>query len=128
MQPRHEDRRRFTRYRVSKGSLFILNHFSTRVGWIRDISNNGLCFDYIFGTGYEVAPEVVDIFAHQPSGIYLPAIRCRTVFNRRLHRQDEKEGLPEMNRCGICFREITESQRKEVRSLIASYGTNSELS
>lgn len=122
MRPGNE-RRRFTRYYVAEGSLFILNHFSTRVGWIRDISNNGLAFDYICNLGYEVAPEVVDIFAHQPSGIYLPAIRCRAIFNRRLPKEDDTASRPDMNRCGICFHGISESQRDELQFLITCYGT-----
>lgn len=121
MQSGH-DRRRCTRYRVLKGSLFVLNHFSTRVGWIHDISKNGLCFEYVFAIGQEVAPEVIDIFAHQPSGIYLPSIKCRMIFNRRLEKDDELQNRTEIHRCGICFREMTELQREEMHLMIASYG------
>jgi hypothetical protein len=118
-----EDRRRFKRYRVLEGALFVLNHFSTRVGWVRDISSSGLCFDCICKYGHEVAPEVIDLFAHQPSGIYLPTLRCKMIFTRKLEKKTDLPGQPDMNRCGLSFNEITESQRKKLLFLMEYYGT-----
>jgi len=71
------ERRKFVRYMLPYGMLYVFDHYSARVGWVRDAGMGGLSCE--FNHGGEVKKiEVIDIFADAFENLYIPSVTCES--------------------------------------------------
>ena len=63
-------------------TLYVFDHYSARVGWVRDVSMGGLAFEIDHGVDAEYTSGVFDIFAFNPERFYISSIICEKTFLR----------------------------------------------
>ena len=115
------DQRKNPRYAISSGkALFVFNHFSTRVGCIKDISQGGLSFEYIHKSGRECIPEVIDIFSNSDELFFMPTVPCRKIYDTATVGETEPFSGLETRRCGLQYGPLTREQEKQIAELLKS--------
>ena len=73
------ENRKFIRYMLPYGILYVFDHYSTRVGWVKDIGMGGLLCEF-FHRGNADKIRIIDIFAYDPEYIYIPSVACENAF------------------------------------------------
>ena len=116
-----KEKRKYRRYKVPAGRIFVFNHFSTRVGWIRDISRAGVSFECTQPTGSNVDPEIIDIFSYAYDRVFLPAIPCRKVFEMGSHDRIEDAKTKKTIVIGLHFERMNDRQKEKISDLIEIY-------
>jgi hypothetical protein len=115
------DQRKTPRYTISSGkALFVFNHFSTRVGCVKDISQGGLSFEYIDKSGRKCIPEVIDIFTNNEERVFMPAVPCKKIYDTATLGKTEPFSGLETRRCGLQYGPLTIDQKKQIAHLLES--------
>ena len=109
--PDIRERRKFVRYRIPFGTLFVFDHLSTRVGWVRDVGRGGVAFECKQTAGTPIISEVIDIFSCSNELFYLAAIPCKRTFLMDLGKRSYMGDLFRANRFGQQFVELTDEQK-----------------
>ena len=122
-----KERRKFVRYMLPYGMLYVFDHYSTKVGWVRDVGMGGLSFEFNHAGDTEKISEVIDIFAYDQARIYIPSVTCRKTywlqmdgrrgFNRHVHQI----------RCGQRFVALTAEQKTSWQKMIENLSKYCDL-
>lgn len=108
------ERREKKRFRPKKMTFIAFKPQFVKLGKILDISEGGLCFQYL--AKEEQAEEVVvqaDIFMSD-NGYYLPDLACKLVWDTETK---EKMTFPigfQSRRCGLQFETLTKEQKQKL--------------
>ncbi len=113
-----KERRQFKRYDVPEGKIFVFNHFSAKVGFIKNLSRGGLSFEYIHLYDEVVDPEVVDLFSYDFNKFFLIGLPCTKIFESREIKEDSGH---KTKRCGLKFKDLEEGQRAQLDILLNNY-------
>ena len=108
------ERREKKRFRPKKMTFIALKPQFVKLGKILDISEGGLCFQYLAKEDQteEVAVQA-DIFMSD-NGYYLPDVACKLVWDTETK---EKMTFPigfQSRRCGLQFVKLTKDQRDKL--------------
>ncbi|MDJ0668554.1 MAG: PilZ domain-containing protein [Desulfobacterales bacterium] len=112
------ERRKFKRYDVPEGKVFIFNHFSTKVGFIKNLSRGGLLFEYIHLVEEVIDPEVVDLFSYDFNKFFLTGLPCEMIF---VSKASSEGNGPKTKRCGLKFQDLDEKQKAQLHSLLNNF-------
>jgi hypothetical protein len=117
-----KENRKFKRFCVPEGKVFLLNHFSAKIGWVKNLSIGGLSFEFLCKQGAVVNSEVIDLFSYDYNQMFLAGLPCHKVY------EIEKNGTfetPEDNRktklCGLEFMNLDSHQKTRIESLINTH-------
>lgn len=113
-----EERRKYKRYIVPEGKIFVFNHFSAKVGFIKNLSRGGLSFEYINLFDEVVDPEVVDLFSYDFNKFFLIGLPCKKIFESK---DIEMAGGHATKCCGIRFLSLDEEQASQLDRLLNNY-------
>jgi hypothetical protein len=109
------------------GKVFVFNHFSARVGWIKDVSMGGVSFECTKDPGAKVDPEVIDIFSYDYDRFFLPAIPCKKVYEKRLSNTGASGGAKKTMRLGLQFDRLDENSSTKIENLIGNFFGNEAM-
>jgi c-di-GMP-binding flagellar brake protein YcgR len=113
------NRRKYERFQVKKDTLFVFNHFSTCVGNVLDICENGISFEYKNEAGAENGHEVIDIFSLNDGKHYLGSVQCRTIYSNCADRRSENSSKErQLCRCGLQFSDMSSQQKEMLEKLL----------
>jgi hypothetical protein len=117
------ERRRYTRYIPLKQNAFAaLGQSFTKTGKIKDISVDGLSFEYVAGQSKpENDDSRVDIFLTDIP-LHIRSVTCRTIYDNLLSRpqmQSDISGSLTVRRTGVQFITLSETQRSQLNFLIS---------
>jgi hypothetical protein len=112
------ERRKFVRYKLPYGMLYVFDHYSARVGWVRDVGMGGLSFEINHESKPEGISEVIDVFAYDQELFYLPAVPCQKTF--WLNKGKRRSCSAHLNQtcCGHHFVSLTPEQKTKWQELI----------
>ena len=113
-----KERRKFKRYDVPEGKIFVFNHFSTKVGFIKNLSRGGLLFEYIHLVEEEIDPGVVDLFSYDFNKILLVGLPCEKVF---VSKESKEDNGHKTKCCGLKFQSLNAKQKAQLESLLNNY-------
>ncbi len=113
-----KERRKYKRYSVPEGKIFVFNHFSAKVGFIKDLSRGGLSFEYINLFDEVVDPEVVDLFSYDFNKFFLMGLPCEKIFESK---DVEMDGGHATRRCSIRFLSLDDEQARQLDRLLNNY-------
>jgi hypothetical protein len=119
-----EKRRNFHRYvPLTNMPCFVFNHYSTHVGWIKDINTKGLAFEYLHKPGSKCSPEVVDIFSNGDASepFYIEALPCQRIYDIPVPNQNVSGNGLQKRRCGIAYVAPPEELVNEIGAFILSH-------
>jgi len=120
------ERRKFVRYMLPYGMLYVFDHYSARVGWVRDAGMGGLSCE--FNHGGEVKNiEVIDIFADAFENLYIPSVMCESASTRCLEESRGFNKNPYKTRYGQHFVSLTAEQKTVWQNLIGKLFKYSDL-
>jgi c-di-GMP-binding flagellar brake protein YcgR len=114
-----KERRKFKRYKVPEGKIFVFNHFSTKVGFIKNLSRGGCLFEYIHLVEEVIDPEVVDLFSYDFNKFFLIGLPCERVFISK--ESKEEDNGHKTKRCGLKFQDLDEKQKAQLDRLLDNY-------
>ena len=109
------ERRKFVRYILPYGMLYVFDHYSTKVGWVRDVGMAGLSFDYSRKLGADLEPVIIDIIA---GSTYLSTIPCKKIFANKVDQKSNMGHDFEIIRCGLHFGILSKNKKKKLTELI----------
>ena len=117
----NSDRRRFPRYLVKRNTFFVFNHFSTRVGSVRDISEDGVSFEFNHKVDTEFSPEVIDMFSLNNGCCYMAGVGCKAIYSLFYDGQTEdvQKGY-RLCRCGVQFFSLDSGQKEQLKTIVQS--------
>ena len=113
-----KERRKFRRYKVPEGVLFVFNHFSTKVGFIKNISRGGCLFEYVHLVEEVIDPGVVDLFSYDFNKFFLIGLPCEKIFISKESREDSGH---KTKCCGLKFQNLDEKQKAQLDRLLDNY-------
>jgi len=120
------ERRKFVRYMLPYGMLYVFDHYSARVGWVRDAGMGGLSCEFNHG-GEAKKIEVIDIFADAFENLYIPSVTCESASTLCLK---EKRGFNKhlvRTRYGQHFVSLTAEQKTVWQNFIGKLFKYSDL-
>jgi hypothetical protein len=112
------ERRKHIRYRLLDFDYQIFDQNNFAVGWIVDISDGGLSYEYIPANSGLDEQESINIFPIFDGGSFIPDLKYQKVYDIKAD-DDESYHIPvEFRRCGLKFRAITPKQRQRFQTLL----------
>jgi len=120
------ERRKFVRYMLPYGMLYVFDHYSAKVGWVRDVGLGGLSCEFFPEGKFKNISDVIDIFAYDQDDFYLPSVTCKRTF------LISYEGMRSYNRlsttrCGHHFVSLKPQQKNRWQELIEKFSKFSDL-
>jgi len=107
--------------------LYVFDHYSTKVGWVRDIGMGGMSFEFNHESNSEGISEVIDIFAYDQEIFYMPAVPCQKTFGLNMGKRRSFSTHPNQTRCGHHFVSLTPEQTTKWQELINKLSKYSDL-
>ena len=121
------ERRKFVRYMLPYGMIYVFDHYSTKVGWVRDIGMGGLSFDIKHEGDMETISTVIDIFSYDPELFYISSVTCEKAFLLASKDKHSLNSNLRRIRCGQQFVSLTAEQKTRWRALIGKLSKYSDL-
>lgn len=126
MQVLHE-RRKFVRFKLPYALLYVFDHYSARIGWVRDVGMGGLSFELKHESHVEGDSDVIDVFAYDQEPFYMPAIPCQETFRLNMGNRRSFSAYSNKTRCGHHFLSMTTEQKNKWQELIHRLSRYSDL-
>ena len=117
------DRRKKTRFIPPGHTFAALGEKFSRVGKIRNISLDGLVFEYVIEMEFLDIPQRVDIFL-AGNRFHMSRIPCRKIYDRPVHLTESSgpHARPLIaKRCGLQFGKLSDTQERELASFIRTH-------
>ena len=118
------ERRKYTRFLAEEYAYAALGANFTKVGKLKDISINGLSFEYIACIENCVQDSSKVAIFHAQNDFHLPNIACRLICSSAISAGDEESPFARqyiIHRCAIQFGDISAKQRKQLEFFINHY-------
>ncbi len=116
------ERRKYVRFLAENNTFAALRSGFNKVGKINDVSLKGLGFSYLSEVAEDNSATLysqVDIFI-SGNGFHLSNVPCKVVYD--ISGSTPVEGiLVQMFRCGLHFKELTESQSELLEFFIKNH-------
>ena len=117
------ERRQSTRYPLWEYRYEIYDDENNAIGWITDISDGGLSFEYIPADIEIGKSSVISIFPKQGNGSYLPGIRCTRVYDIKIEDEEIYHIPVEFRRCGVKLLALLGEKKKRFKSIVEEIRT-----
>ena len=124
----HENRRKSDRYPTRDRAFALLKPYGNRLGEIRDVSRDGISFDYVDILGHTkngLSSEglTLDIVVAAES-IYLSKLPCRIVYESSVTPEAPYSSpglLTRTRRCGVEFGNLEEDHSRRLDHFIKTF-------
>jgi len=120
------ERRRFVRYMLPYGMLYVFDHYSARVGWVKDAGMGGLSCEFNHG-GEAEKIEVIDIFAYAFENLYIPSVICESASTLYLGERPGFNKNLVRTRYGQNFVSLTAKQKSVWQNFVGKLSNYSDL-
>ncbi len=118
------ERRKSTRYPLWEYRYEVYDNDHNAIGWIIDISDGGLSFEYISADVDMGKKGVISIFPKQGNGSYLPDIKCKRVYDIKIEDEDIYQMPVEFRRCGVKLLALLGEKKKRFKSIVEDIRTD----
>jgi hypothetical protein len=112
------ERRKFDRHPVSKNLFFVFNHDSTEMAQIKDISKEGLKFEYSPVEQPKSAWKLIDIFSKATKRAYILGIPCKLIYDIITLEEDHTFMGSPARIAGLEFGRLDKIQTKKIDTLL----------
>ena len=113
------DRRKCRRLLPQDLTFAVLRPHFNKLGKVKDISEGGLAFEYIFNGKQNPGSSEIDILV-SGDRFYLPRIPSKIVYDMPIV---EEYRTFKKRRCGLQFGDLTDAQAIELHSFLENYTT-----
>ncbi len=117
------ERRKSTRYPLWEYLYEIYDNDNNAIGWITDISDGGLSFEYIPADIEIGKNSIICIFPKQGNGSYLAGIKCKRVYDIKIEDEEIYQIPVEFRRCGVKLFALLGEKKKKFRSIVEEIKT-----
>ena len=117
------ERRQSIRYPLWEYRYEIYDNDNNAIGWITDISDGGLSFEYIPADNEIGTSSLISIFPKQGNGSYLPDIKCKRVYDIKIEDEEIYHIAVEFRRCGVKLLTLPGEKKKRFRSIVEEIKT-----
>ncbi len=112
------ERRNFKRYPVPEKVLFIFDHNSSEMAEIKDISIDGLKFEYLLRPFSETEWKAIDIYANSLGRYHLLGIPCKIQYEIDSLAENRSFMGSRSRISGLQFGMLTKKQKQKLASLL----------
>ena len=112
------DRRRSERFALPYEEIVVMGLHSNNVGVIRDISLDGMKFEYMSETPATKQWEMVDILANRQDQVIVASVPCKIAYDIKDLASNRTFTGACIRICGVCFRALSEDQTDKLRRLL----------
>ena len=113
------ERREHVRFQTKDNAYASFGSGFTKVGSLKDISQGGLSFEYIFCDELSSEPaSQVDIF-QSSNGFHLENIPCSLIYDVPI--RTSMNNLFIVKRCGLKFSDLSDRQKLQIHLFIENY-------
>lgn len=117
------ERRKHNRFRMQNDTFVLLrsdDSDDTKVGYLKEISMDGLSFHYV-GRGEPLTEPAKLSICSPNNDFYLFMVPCKIVSDSKLYKNHPKPKT--MRRCGVQFAELTSEQKAQLEYFIEKHTT-----
>jgi hypothetical protein len=117
------EKRKHSRLAPPPNTFAALGRNYTRIGKVKDISLEGLAFEYIAGESTDSNSDNVDIFLFG-NVFHLPNLFCKIVYDIQLYVPHVNNNLIETlttKRCGIQFENLSEEDVVQLKLFLEAH-------
>lgn len=121
------ERRTHQRIGVDEVVFVTFRPYFEKVGWLKDISQGGICMEYTVLDQYNIQKKntSVDLFDRNKS-FKLLDIPCHVVYDVQVQDEDTMFSSIETRRCGIQFGGLNSVQRAQLEKILRQFSKNEE--
>ena len=112
------ERRKFKRYPVPENVFFVFDHNSSEMAVIKDISSDGLKFEYIPMPLSETEWKTIDIYASSRNRFHLFGIPCKIIYESDSLTENQSFSGSRSRIAGLQFAKLTKKQKEKLESLL----------
>jgi len=116
----NKERREFVRYLIKPYTIFLYSNYSPVKGWVKDISKGGMSFEYTPLEECEPESEISVILTGETLPFYLPDIRCKTIYNIKVDKNDRSFKGTVKQRCGVQYEKLDPEMQEKLDFLLSS--------
>ena len=116
------EKRKTARFILKEGAFAALGNGLTKVGKVKDISQGGLSFEYLYDSETDSDAKLVDIWM-LGAKYALRDVPCKKVYDIRSASDYENHPFTStiMNRCGLQFETLSTDQSAKLSSFIREH-------
>ena len=100
--------------------MLVAGCYTKNIGFLRDISEEGLRFEYRGGQFSEDCWTKINILQADKRHVLLSTVSCRIVYNIKDLVEDHTFNGAETSHCGLKFIDITAEQKSLLRQIVES--------
>ncbi len=123
----NNERREFIRYQIKPHTIFLYSNYSPVNGWVKDISNGGIAFEYIPIDGCEPKPEIRLILTGDTFPFYLPDIPCKTIYDIKVNKNGRPFKGTGTQRCGVQYEKLDPEIQEKLSDLLRNEAIRSGI-
>ena len=116
----NNERRELVRYLIKPHTIFLYSNYSPVKGWIKDISKDGMAFEYIPNDGCEPKPELRLILTGDTFPFYLSDLFCKTIYDVVMNKNDGSSKGSGIHRCGVKYEKLDPERKEKLTFLLNS--------
>lgn len=116
----NNERRDFVRYRIKPHTIFLYSNYSPVQGWVKDICEGGMAFEYILSDGCEPKPEIRLILTGDVFPFYLSDLFCKTIYDVEVNKNDGSSKGSGIHRCGVKYEKLGPDMQEKLTFLLNS--------
>jgi hypothetical protein len=112
------ERRQYPRYRASDVRYYVFYRYSYLMRKLKNISVDGLGYEYVSVAGSEPDAVVFDIVGPRSNRFYLPEISCRKIYDLPALSELGTFSGVETRLCGYQYVNLTDEQHLKLEFLL----------
>ncbi len=112
------ERREFIRHQIRPHTIFLYSNYSPVKGWVKDVSQGGLSFEYTPIEGCGPKPEIRLILAGDAFPFYLPDISCKTVYDIKADNNERPFKVTGTRRCGVQYEKLDPETKEKLADML----------
>ena len=114
------ERRKFVRHQIRPHTIFLFSNYSPVKGWVKDISEGGMAFEYSPPEECEPNSEINLILAGDALPFYLSDISCKTIYDIKADKDIRPSRSTGIRHCGVQFARLDSEMKEKLGYLMSN--------
>ena len=116
----NNEKRRYQRYLVEREILYIASRSSAKIAVVKNISMEGLAFEYFPVANDDTDWTTLDVFANTRNPFFLSGIKCKIIYDLPTLVEKRTFSGSRSRLCGLQYIKPTSEQKQKLEYLIDS--------
>jgi hypothetical protein len=121
------EQRKSVRHPVRSRTFSIFSNYSPIKGWVKDISKEGMAFEYIPADDCERDSKIRLIVADDAIPLYISGLVCKVIYDIKINDSDRQFKGTCARRCGVQYEKLDAEMQENLLDLLKNEAIRSSI-